>query len=244
MIVHHRQRNIAKFVPSLILNNYAIERVYAFNFLGILIDEHLNWNAHTQKISNKISRSLGVMCRLKIILPTHILRILYNSLVLPHLQYAILTRGVKTNRLSKLQKRAVRIITASKYNSHTEPLFKQLNLMTLNDIFMSNALKFYYKYENGSLPQYFNNMFPKTASHSYNTRGHFETRTPRVFTSSSKKCLRYFVPEILQKTTHLILDKMRTHSYHGYSQYIKRLAINKYETVCQIPDCYICNQRR
>ena len=61
-------------------------------------------------------------------LPQQVLGILYNSLILPHLQCCILSWGFKSDRLFKLQKRAVRIITCSKYNAHNEPLLKALNL--------------------------------------------------------------------------------------------------------------------
>ena len=89
MIFHHKQRNIENLIPQLNLNEQIIERVTDFNFLGLTIDQHLTWNGHVQKISNKISRSLGIMCKLKRLLPQNILRILYNSLILPHLQYSI-----------------------------------------------------------------------------------------------------------------------------------------------------------
>ena len=114
MIFHHRQRKIDEFIPDIRINDSPIEIVTDFNFLGLQIDQHLNWNAHIQKCSNKISRTLGVMNRLKRYLPTKILRVLYNSLILPHLQYAILSWGSKLSRLSKLQKRATRVITSYK----------------------------------------------------------------------------------------------------------------------------------
>ena len=50
-------------------------------------------------------------------------------------------------RLDKLQKRAVRIITRSKYNSHTDPLFRKLNLLKAKDLFELNVLKLFYKYK-------------------------------------------------------------------------------------------------
>ena len=140
MLFHYQQRNIIPFIPDLHINNHSIERVSEFNFLGLIIDEHLSWNPHIQKVANKISRSLGILCRLKRPLSTPILRLLYNSLILPHLQYSILTWGFKHNRIAKLQKRAVRIISCSKYNSHTEPIFKQLNLLKLHDIFVLNFI--------------------------------------------------------------------------------------------------------
>ena len=125
MLFHHSQRAIDNLIPKILINDEQIECVSEFNFLGLTIDEHLTWKPHIQKVSNKIARTLGVMCRLKNFLPSHILRMLYNSLVLPHLQYSILTWGFKASRLEKLQKRALRIITRSKYNAHTEPLFKK-----------------------------------------------------------------------------------------------------------------------
>ena len=91
IIFHHKQRNIENLIPQLNLNEQIIERVTDFNFLGLTIDQHLTWNGPVQKISNKISRSLGIMCKLKRFLPQNILRILYNSLILPHLQYRILS---------------------------------------------------------------------------------------------------------------------------------------------------------
>ena len=111
MIFHYRQRNIDNLILDLQISSEKLERVAEFNFLGLTVDENLNWNAHIQKVSNKISRTLGVMCRLKNFLPLHVLRILYNSLILPHLQYGILTWGFCLGRLEKLQKRSVRIIT-------------------------------------------------------------------------------------------------------------------------------------
>ena len=147
MIFHHYQRNIKNITPRLKINSETIEKVSEFNFLGLTIDEHLSWKPHVLKISNKISRTLGIMCRLKNFLPTHVLRILYNSLILPHLQYSILAWGFRMGRLDKLQKRAVRIITRSKYNSHTDPLFRKLNLHKAKDLFELNVLKLFYKYK-------------------------------------------------------------------------------------------------
>ena len=50
-------------------------------------------------------------------------------------------------RLDKLQKRAVGIITRSKYNSHTDPLFRKLNLPKAKDLLELNVLKLFYKYK-------------------------------------------------------------------------------------------------
>ena len=55
-------------------------------------------------------------------------KIIYNTLVLPHMNYCIMAWGSQCERIYKVQKKAVRILTTSRYNSHTDPLFKRLNL--------------------------------------------------------------------------------------------------------------------
>ena len=52
------------------------------------------------------------MCKLKRFLPQNILRILYNSLIQPHLQYAVLSWGFKKDRLYKLQKKLIEFLHA------------------------------------------------------------------------------------------------------------------------------------
>ena len=151
-IFYYRQRKIDNLIPNLKINSEPIERVTEFNFLGLTIDEHLNWSPHIQKVSNKISRTLGIMNRLKRFLPTNILRLIYNSLILPYFQYSILTWGFKVGRLEKLQKRAVCIITNSSYNVHTDPLFKKVNLLKVGDIFQLNVLKLYYRFRKKLFP--------------------------------------------------------------------------------------------
>ena len=123
MLFHMPQKKI--IIPTIKINGTLIEFVDNFNFLGINLNKHLNWNPHVTNVSNKLVKTVGVLNILKKTLPLNILRIIYNALILPHLNYGILAWGHLAKRLNLIQKRAVRILTASKYNSHTEPLFKQ-----------------------------------------------------------------------------------------------------------------------
>ena len=200
MIFHHKQRNIENLIPQLNLNEQIIERVTDFDFLGLTIDQHLTWNGHVQKISNKISRSLGIMCKLKWLLPQNLLKILYNSLILPHLEYCILSWGFKSDRIFKLQKRAVRIITCSKYNAHTEPLLKTLNLLKIEDIMKTKALKSYYtRYKQNELPKYFESM---SLLYQLPTK-----------TSTGRLCIRHYIPEVLSKTPECITEIITRYSF-------------------------------
>ena len=244
MIFHHYQRNMNNIIPTLKMNSETIENVSEFNFLGLTIHEHLNWKPHIQKISNKIARTLGIMCRLKNFLPTHVLRVLYNSLILPHLQYSILGWGFKMGRLDKLQKRAVRIITCSKYNSHTDPLFRKLNLLKAKDLFELNVLKLFYKYKKSILPFYISNMFSDFNNlHGYNLRTTYILKDVGSNMTSGDKCIRHHLPVVINNLKADILNKVDTHSLYGFVFYIKRIWLNEYITECVEPNCYVCNHR-
>ena len=243
MIFHHRQQKIDGFIPDIRINDSPIARVTDFNFLGLQIDQHLNWNAHIQKYSNKISRTLGVMNRLKRYLPTKILPVLYNSLILPHLQYAISSWGSKLSRLSKLQKRATRVITCSKFNAHTEPLFKSLKLLKLEDLLYLNVLKLYYKLCHGDLPVYITNLITRIvpgSTHDYDLRPSGILKTPTVHTCVAERCVRFMLPKIINDADPSIIEKVYTHSFQGFTNYVKMIKIDSYATHCLIANCYIC----
>ena len=100
------------------------------------------------------------MYKLKNVLPEYILLILYNSLISCHLNYGLFVWGIKADQLEILQKKAVRIVTKSNFIAHTDPLFRQLNVLKIKDMFKV-ILKFYYKLSYGLLPKYFNSYIHK-----------------------------------------------------------------------------------
>ena len=102
MLFHMPKKNIQ--TPIIIIDNIVIECVDSFNFLGIYLEKYMNWKRHTDYIASKISKSIGILNRLKHILPTEIKIMIYNSLILSHINYGILTWGYHSDRRYKLQK--------------------------------------------------------------------------------------------------------------------------------------------
>ena len=201
MIFHNHQKIITQNkIPCLKINNTNIERVTEFNFLGLTINEHLTWKSHAAKVANKISRTLGVMNRLKRYLPLSALKTMYDSLILSQLQFGITCWGFEWNRIFKLQKRAVRIMSNSKYNSHTEPLFKELKLLKISDIFKIQCMKFWYKFKNKTLPSFFKSFFKYNYEmHDKNTRNRNSLHLFPTRTEGAKNVLRHHVPELLEE---------------------------------------------
>ncbi len=134
MIFHTPQKRIKKL--SLQIDGIEIDRVTNFNFLSLMINENLNWMTHIEKVANSISKTIGILNKLKYLLPLNIETTLYNSLVLSHINYCLLVWGYEFDKIKKLQKKTFRIITDSKYNAHTAPLFKDLKILqqTMNHL--------------------------------------------------------------------------------------------------------------
>ena len=156
--------------------------------------------------------------------------------------YGILAWGHLAKRLNLIQKRAVRILTASKYNSHTEPLFKQTNILKVTDICTLNEIKFYYKLINKQLPQYFNSFTCEANSdiHGYNTRTRNKLHTLKTNHDFAQKSLRYRIIQTINKLPDNVIGKMRTHSIYGLTNYAKKYFISNYKTECTIENCYTC----
>ena len=238
MIFHMHKKEIPGF--SLKLGNTNIQKVDDFNYLGFTVDTNLNWKKHTEKFANRCSKKIGVLNRLKYVLPLCIKTMLYNTLILPHITYGIMVWGYQRNRLNNIQKKTIRIITSNKYNSHTEPLFKQLNMLKLEDLLKLQQLKFYFKFNEGSLPVYLQNwdITPNARVHNYNTRELGCIHTFKVKHEFAKKCLKYNLPTLINDTPKRVKDKINTHSLKGFINYGRNDMTHKYSNICIIQHCY------
>ena len=189
-------------IPSSNINDTDIARVTEFNFLGIIIHQHLKWDSHINKIALKISSATGIIYKLKNIFSKKIHLTLYNTLILPHIHYGILLWGYNLNRICILQKEAIRAITLSNYISHTKPIFKSLGILKIEDIFLINQLMFCFRLLNNNLPAHFKSIqvFRHQETHLYNTRNKGDVHRNRVYHVFAEKCIRFSIPSLMNST--------------------------------------------
>ncbi len=90
---------------ELLIENTTVEKAQEFNFLRLTLNEHMNWKSHSNNLSNKISRHIGILNKLKNVLPLKTKLLIYNSLILSHLNFGILAWGYQCERITKLQKK-------------------------------------------------------------------------------------------------------------------------------------------
>ena len=107
-------------------------------------------------VSKKISKVIGILCKLRHFSPQHILLMLYNTLIQPHLLYcnSIWAADYPSNldKLNKLIKRAARIITFSQYCAPSQPLLKKLKILNLKDLHTIQIASFIFKFFNTKIP--------------------------------------------------------------------------------------------
>ena len=103
-------------------------RVDETKFLGIIINSHLTWGDHIKFITNKIAKNIGILFKIQKKVPTDSLRSLYYTLIHPYYEYCNIVWAARhTTALDTVmhtQKKAVRLITHSKRNAHTQEIFK------------------------------------------------------------------------------------------------------------------------
>jgi hypothetical protein len=71
------------------VRNVEIQRVQHNKFLGILIDEKLNFNYHIDHVYKKLSRSYGIIRKIASNVPVHVIKKLYLTIVYFYLMYGV-----------------------------------------------------------------------------------------------------------------------------------------------------------
>ena len=174
MVFHSPQRRIAHKL-NLRISNTSVNSDNQVKYLGLIFDSNLNWKPYLHELNKKVSRGIGVLSKVRYYANRNILHKLHYSIIYPFLTYGLSIWGNTYSSNFKpsiiLQKRAIHTITFSKPDEQSEPLFKELEILTLTDLVILHNALFVYHYYYDLLPSSFANFFQTVASmHSYNTR--------------------------------------------------------------------------
>ena len=126
-----------------------IEYACSSKYLGVLLDCNLKYADHIKYVRGKISRSTGILYRIRHGLPLETCLNYYNAFVLPYLSYCIeIWGGAYETHLSPLfiqQKRIIRLIAGVGWNEHTSPLFSSFKLLKLSDLYKFSVATYVFK---------------------------------------------------------------------------------------------------
>ena len=131
-------------------------------YLGILIDKNLIWKSHIDLIALKISKTIGMIAKLRHFVSLSIIVRLYQFLILPYLTYGISTWGQASqstlDKLLLLQKRAIRLITFFPMCEHAIPFFN-LDILPLHFLYVESVSSLMYDVQNKLAPARIQNLF-------------------------------------------------------------------------------------
>ena len=121
---------------------------------------------------------------------------LYYTLIFPYLTYCNQVSGstykYNIDTLTKLQKKAVRIIRSVKPFSHTDGLYKELGLLKVAEIYHFLVGQFMFRYHHKMLPKLFDEYFTKHSKvHGYSTRQSELFRLPDYKKDLGRRCISF-----------------------------------------------------
>ena len=244
MIFHNYQKVMTDSdIPQLEINNTPIERVTDFHFLGITIKDYMNWGSHSVKIANKICHTLGVMNCLKRYLPLSALKIMYDSLILSHIQFGITCLGFEWGRLAKLQKELfVSLETVNIMCTQNRYLYiciywkLSIHLMSSVWNFGTNSPIIHFQTICDLMFQY------NSSLHDIETRNHDRMHVVPTRTFGARNVLRHHLPVLVYRFPADLIRKAQTHSITAFSNHIKHHLLESYSHDCIELNCYVCNK--
>jgi len=126
-------------MASIILRNKQILRINNAKFLGIYIDDALEWDDYINHIVKQLSSGSYAIHTVKRYLSVDNLKLIYYSLIGSHLTCGTILWGsahqFRLDKLETLQKKSIRSMCNAGYNAPKTSLFKQLCITKLMDIY-------------------------------------------------------------------------------------------------------------
>ena len=229
MLLNSNLSQSCKFNVKINVNK--IKHTTCAKYLGVYIDQHLSWTDHLHNLEIKLSRSVAMFYRIRYDLSNNALRSVYYSSTYSHLQYAIGVWGgagkTALKRLNVLHNKVLRATTYSSYKSRVSPLYKNLNLLKINDIYILEIGKFMHNLHWGRIPVNFDHLFTSVnQANSHATRA--ATRGGCIWqlasTVKGKRSLKHVVPKIWDSIDPSLYDI----SPPAFKRQLKDKLVNEY----------------
>lgn len=210
--------------PQFFVGDSHVENVDRTKYLGVIIDRNLSWEEHVNNLRTKVSRAIGFLKYSRKFLPQNTLSKMYRGIVEPHFRYCCSVWGccgvTKLQTLQKLQNRAARIVTKSRFDTPAMALIHNLNWPTVSDIVRSETATTMYKSLNGLVPEYLSDLFVKNSTRNVRKLRNTETdlSLPLRKTNNGQKAISFRGPKLWN---HLELDVKQAPSLATFKKRFK-----------------------
>ena len=179
--------------PILELNNTSIDNKDTCVFLGLRINEYLNWDKHIDYLCGRLRSGCFSLGRLRQELPRHTLKTVYYAHIYSHLRNNVIFWGhcSSATRVFILQKRSLRMIYGVPPTHSCVALFRDFGVLTLPCLYLFECAIFVKKNIH---------LFNKNSdTHSYNTRNHNQLSVFQHSKALFEGCPKYRLVHIYNK---------------------------------------------
>ena len=182
MIFRSRKKEL-NYDGLLKLGRDTVSRVQHIKFLGVYLDEYLDWGFHVKQVLVKMTAGNYSLNMIKNFLPQNLMKLVYYANVQSHMCYAMSAWGpmIKQKDLKKMQvqqNKAIKCICKIGRRIRLSGYYKKLNIVKIEDLIKLELLKISHRYIYGNLPVRLGNLF-NLSHHTYNTRTRNYLRTPQ-----------------------------------------------------------------
>jgi hypothetical protein len=129
---------------NIVCDNNSITPVTDIKFLGIYLQDSINWSCHIEYIIPKLSSACYVMRSVKPIMPINTLKTVYFSHFNAIIPYGLPFWGNSphSTKIFKMQKRIVRIMMGYRNRVSCRSLFKGLEILPLTSQYILSLMLF------------------------------------------------------------------------------------------------------
>ena len=181
----------------LTIRNKELEVIKNDKYLGVVIDNSLNWKEHIKTNSARVSKAIGFLRHAKAFLPQGTIKALYTGIVEPHFQYCCSVWGcagsTEINQLQKLKHRAARILTISGFGTPSRLLVDMLGYKTIEQLIADESKIMVFKSLHDRAPPYLCDFFTRNSnSSSYVLRNNAtDLKFPKKKSCNGQRCFSY-----------------------------------------------------
>lgn len=217
---------------TLQLNGTDLKKKEQIKYLGVTIDQKLNWKIHINNCILKLNKCLWAITKLRRYTSLSTLKLVYFALAYPHLQYCISTWGgacgTTLKPLLTKQKIIVKTMLHQPYMAPSSPLFYKLGMLKLNEIYEFSIGNLMFKYRNFDNTTMTPNLSTIPNIHSHNTRQNNDLNYyfHKANSNLGKTSFTYCGPNIWNT----IPINIRTSSAYNFKLIYKKYLLQRYCT--------------
>lgn len=196
----HSHQNKSELNININVADSLVERAQNIKFLGIHIDENLNFKVHCEKLISKINSTCYLIRNLKYVLTTEQLLTFYHAQINSRLNYGVCLWGCSTmaHNVFLAQKKVLRCLAGVSNTTSCRELFKKFKILTLTSVFILELAVYIYNNKNS--------YCKNTDIHHCNTRNKNNFRIPFFrldIGKSSPNCIGLKIFNVLPKEVKL-----------------------------------------